>query len=59
MVNESELIEALEQFIDKKGKDDSLTSHLAFMNVQLEKIAKSLEVISDLYSREKEGDNKH
>jgi len=59
MVNESELIEALEHFIDKKGGDDSLTSHLAFMNVQLEKIAKSLETITDLYSREKEGDNKH
>jgi len=43
MVTESELIEVLDHFIPRKDTDDSLSGHLAFIGMQLERIAKVLE----------------
>lgn len=49
MVTETELIEALEIIVGKKGEDDSLISHLSFIGIQLEKISKSLERLAQEY----------
>lgn len=43
MVTQSELHETLDSVIGLKEGDESLISHLRFIGVQLERIAKSLE----------------